>query len=466
MPSGKKNLVVNNRILLNPIYPIPIQYNSDSFAFVQGKEYIPFLNPQDNFPMLMLEARLTSVTQNACITSITASAIGNGITILMQKSDGDQVTVPDPDLIKWMKTVNNKNDSFDDIMHECVDAERGSGNVFIEVVKGIINKVPFMKIYVHPLVYCRFGPEDPKTGFPTEVIISKYFSRRGFRRNLKDARRVPLWSANALDQKNCWVKATDGTLRTMLHFKNSYGGVDHYGLPASISGLRAQVLEGKMEQFNLDNLDNNMILGGMLILNSSMTPEEADENAQRIINSHTGQGNNAKIAVISSEGGISDVNYVPYTTQTDGSFKDYDGKVEEKIIKANNWNGVFFGLGHGGALGNGSNYVRSAWDVAETEVLNPLRRKLLDKVVVPLMMIYADVYNKPEILKYDFWFKSAKPFSFLADMDPSEFMKVNEARELSDLPADETKKDVYLSEMNSNKNVPNQPASQKGANNP
>src|SRR5665647_2604760 len=110
---GRTITIVNNQIKLDPKDPIPIQYNGQSFSIVRGKEYIPFLGAKDNFPNLLLEARLTSTTQNACIDSIATSIVGNGLSVL-------NVENPDTDLLKWMKSVNNELESFDDIMLGCV----------------------------------------------------------------------------------------------------------------------------------------------------------------------------------------------------------------------------------------------------------------------------------------------------------------------------------------------------------
>ena len=68
-------LTINNQVKLDPINPIPIQYGGNSFYVVTGKKYIPFLGKDDNLAQLLLEARLTSTTQNACVTSIAQSTI-------------------------------------------------------------------------------------------------------------------------------------------------------------------------------------------------------------------------------------------------------------------------------------------------------------------------------------------------------------------------------------------------------
>lgn len=457
--TGRTVIEVNNQVLLDANNPIPINFNGNSFLTVRNKKYIPFIG-DDNFPALLLEARLISVTQNSCIQDIAAAAIGNGITVINQEK-------PDPELLNWMKSVNNERESFDDIMLGAVDGERGMGTQFIEIIKGELLGKPFMKIHLHSLLRCRFGVEDPKTGQSTTVLVSKLFEKKGnvLAGVLKDAIEIPLWSPNPIDKDKCWKKDEQGNYRTMLVFKNKVSGIPHYGLPASISGLRSQVLEGKGEQYNIDNFDNNMILGGMLMFKSAMTEEEAQKNAKRIILSHTGEGKTGRIAVVSSESGLEDVKFEKYETSKDGSFIELDKRLEQKIIKANGWNAAFFGAPSGSSLGNGSEYIRNAWDVAEAKLLNPLRRKLLDKVVVPIMQIYSEVYKKKEVAGYDFWFNSAKPFSFLGDLNPEDFMKVNEARDLAGLPIDESKNDVYLSEMKAKQNVQSKSAVKEGANN-
>lgn len=442
-PKKERIFTVNNQIKLDPLNPIPIQYAGDSFAIVRNKRYIPFLGRDNNLPNLLLEARLTSPTQDQCISSIASSVVGNGLKVLDIEPENIE-----PDFIEWMKCVNNDQDSFDDVLYGVIDGEREQGNQFIEVVKGTVNGTPFMKVHLHPFQYCRLAEILPNEKEPSSVVISKLFAKRGYRIKVDDARSVPLWSPNKLDQKKCWVEDEKGNLRTMLHFKNKRAGIDWYGMSASISGLRYQVAEGLLIQYNIDNLENNMILGGMLMFKSSMTPTEALENAERIMLSHIGQGKTGRIAVISSEGGLEDVKFEKYDTNNEGSFIEFDKRLEKKIISCNDWHEVLIGLNEGGgSLGNGNNYVRSVWYSKEASLLNPLRRKLVDKVVLPLMKIYSEVYSKPEILKYNFWFNSAMPFSFLGDVKPEQYVKVNEARETAGLSHDDKVEDKYLSEM-------------------
>lgn len=455
---GKKvELTIRNEIRLDPSTPIPIQYNGDNFYVVKGKKYIPFLGRPDNLPKLLLEARLTSPTQNACISSIAQATIGNGLTVV-------DIETPDKAFFDWTASVNNEMQSLNEVCVNIIDGERTHGNQFIELVRGTLASNKFLKVYTHPMSDCRLGSPD-ETGYPTEVIISPLFSKNGAGINLSTADVIPLWNDKAIDKSSCWKKMGDGTERTMLHFKNEVSGIKYYGLPASISSLRHQVLEGKSVQYNIDNFDNNMVLGGMLILKSAMTEEEAQETAKKILLSHIGDGKTGRIAVISSESGLDDVDWKPYDTQKEGSFLELSKRNEEIIITANGWDAILAGISHKGTLGTGSSYVRSIWDVKESILLNPLRKKLISKVIKPIAQIYANHIGDNEILNYNWVFQSAMPFSFLGDVDPETFMQVNEARALAGLKSDDTVKEKYLSEMKSTKNVQGQPAPATGANN-
>lgn len=448
MPADEKSkqparVNITNKIL-DPDYPVPIQYGGDSFAVVNNnKKYIPFIGRDNNLPNLLLEARLTSPTQDTCISTVASSVIGNGLSVL-----GIEPQSIDSQFAEWIKCVNNDQDTFDDVLYDVIEGEREQGNQFIEVTRGDVGGKTFMKVYCHPFQYCRFAELEKGQLTPSAVVITKMFAKRGHRIRIDDARVIPLWSPNPLDQAKCWVKDPDGTLRTMLHFKNKRAGIDYYGLPASISGLRYQIAEGLLIQYNNDDLENNMIIGGMLKIKSAMTQPEALATAESIMAAHIGKGKTSRIAVISSENGLGDVEFEKFDTKKEGSFLELDKAIERKIIGTHGWHKLLAGLDDGGgSLGNGNNYIRSIWYDREAQLLNPLRRRLTDKVVVPLMKIFSDVYSNQAVLKYSFWFNSAMPFSFLGDVLPELYTQVNEAREAAGLIVDNDKKGVYLADM-------------------
>lgn len=436
---------------------------SSVFYVVTGKKYIPFGGRNDNLPFLLLQARLNSTTHNACITSVAQCTVGKGLMVLEQEN-------PNADFITWTGNVNTKEKTFNEVLKKVADGERGFGNQFIEIRRGEIGGKKFLKTKLHNIQYCRLSEPEGEDDEPAFVYISKLFARKGLlsKDALLKARQVPLWSDNLLDQTKSWLDNKDGTFSTMLHFKNEMSGMDFYGLPASLPSYTDQQLEHRYSIFDADNLDNNMILGGVIVFKSAMTQDEAKAQAQEILLSHTGEGKTGRIAVVSSENGIEDFQFTPYNTQKEGSFFESDKKAVKKIIQSHGWDGLLAGIDHdSGALSKGSGYVRAIWDVKEALVLNPLRDRIIENVVTPIVRIWADWFGNKGVINYKFGFRSAMPFSFMGDIDPDNFMQVNEARNLSGLDVDESKKGVYLAELsNKNKNVPSsQPAAQSANNN-
>lgn len=437
--SSKRGVTIKNSYEVGNTQALSILDNKGTFYYSRNQKYIP-LGKLDNLPNLFLEARLTSTTHNACITSIVSATIGKGLSVV-------DVETPDEDLLTWMKSVNNKRQTFKKFLKSVADTERTQGNQFTEVVRGEVDGKRFIKVYSHNPLHCRLVQPD-NNGYIEAVLISEGFANKGYTRP-DDIREIPIWSPNALDQKSVWVKGDDGTERTMLHFKNEVSGIDHYGIPASVASIKNQKRESMHEQHDIDNLENNMILGGMLTIEGSMTDEEAHATAQDIIMSHTGEGKTGRIAVVASESGIqaNGVKFTPYNTQKEGSFLEADKRVEEKIIAAHGWDSILAGINRSSTLGSGGNYIRSIWDIKEAALLNPYRESIIDDVVIPIMDIYAGWMNKPEIGEYEWKFTSSMPYSFMSDINPVDFMTINEMRTLAGLTPDAVGGNKYLSEI-------------------
>jgi len=452
MQSKQTNITVNNSLKLDATAPVPFSYGTGSNVFsysIQGKRYIPFLGPSDNLPIQLLEARLTSTTQNACINSIVECVIGSGLFVKDQEK-------PEQKLLDWFKSMNNSSDSITDIAREVTDGYFSQGNHFIEVVRGTFAGTKFVKIYTHSMLYCRAGQVDPDTGIVKTIVISKAFTRNGYIPKTKGEKEIPLYNPNALDKESNWTKEENGLQRTMFHFKNEVNGLDFYGLPPSIAGLRYQVLEGKAAQYNIDNFENNMVLGGMLIFKGAMTQEEAEKNAKEILISHVGEGKTGRIAVISSEQGLDDVEWKPYDTQKEGSFIEIDKRVEEKIIAANAWDRRLAGLDRDSGLSNNNTHLSQLYEAKELMLLKPYREKLVTRIIKPFVSIWSEWTGVK--VDYDYDFKIEMPLSFYGAISPESYVQVNEARAMAHLPEDEENGKKYLSQLKAQKDVQSQQA--------
>lgn len=442
---SERSLDVANVVAPIKSVPIPIDYNVVSTNYVySGKKslkYIPFIGSENNLPNLLFESRSVSVTHDSCIKTIVNGAIGGGL----QLRDGNiEEDVPD-DFKEFLSSCNNEDDSFNELLIEVADRLKEQGNAFIEVVRVEVGSTKQLKVYVLNNLYCRLNEPDENTGRPTKLIYSKSFANgKGCIPQLRQEREIPLWDKN--NKLASWKKFEDNSQRTVIHIKNKVSGIDHYGLPDSFSSLKHQVNESKSAQYNLDMFENNMVLSAMLIFKSSMTREEAKNNSLNIVRSHTGDGKQGRVAVVSSEAGIDDFDLKTFDTRKDGSFEKLDETSEQKIITAHGWAKEFATSSNYGGMNKGGSYLKELWDLKEKTTLEPFRKKIFDKVVKPILNIYKEYINaKMGKEVNDFRLKGVIPVSVISKIDPALYTKRNEAREYAGMPIDDTAKgEEYL----------------------
>jgi hypothetical protein len=457
----KKGPVVNVA-KLDPQTPIPLDFGSNPFTVISGQRYLPFLGDKDNFPNTMWEARILSLTHNACVTSIAQTCVGSGIYVTNL-----EIEKVDKEFLTFIANLNSDKESLADLVRAGIDCMETDGNAWPEIVKGTIGAVPYVKAYMHSSLICRLGDIPKEKTKPDSVVRSIKFAERRDRivsnRSLKAAV-IPLYSDNPLDRNSAWKKNENGDLSTMLHLKNTFKGSLFYGLPRGVAGLLYQILEGRSAQYNIDNFENGMVLSGAIIFKGAMTQGEANLAAKEIIRTHTGAGKNGRIAVISSENGIEDFVWQPFETQKEGSYIELDKRIEQKIITASNWDSIFFSSGNDNSLGKGSTYVRAVYDVKLETVINPICNYWMEHFIKPFIIISAEHLSKPEWLTYELGYKTAMPFSYSSDIDVNAVVTPNEGRDFIGLPGkkgtkweDEPIKDLNKQPQNP-QNVPPQPA--------
>ena len=414
-----------------------------------GKRYIPFVGNDDTLPVQLFEHRIASTTQNRCIQSITKMVVGKGLI------DGSlKAGQPNNGFLKWSESVNNNSESLSTVLTIATDEYFTYGNSFVEIVKGEVFGTPFIRIYNRSMLHTRVGKENPDTGTPDSVIFNKNFVKVGYNYYSSKEIEIPIWNENRINENDNWFVDVNGLKRTCIHFKNKIAGFETYGLPPSVSGLRYQALEAKSADYNIENFDNGMVLSGMLIIKGSMGQEEADEVGSRILESHTGKGKTGRVAVVSSEQGIQDVEFKPYETTKEGSFIELDRRVEEKIIGANNWDKRLCGLDRDSGLSNENSFLNEILDVKELTMLNPFRIDLFDKVLKPIVYLYnQELKGTPTYAVVNFTnlrFNTEVPLSFYGLISPEKYVQVNEARRMANLPDDTTDKGTNYIYLNSN----------------
>lgn len=385
IPGAKASKVhVSNEVTLDPKSPIPFEYTGTSYNAGGNSSYIPFLFPNDNFFATLHEARLQSPTQNACITTKTDYSIGEGLSISGIEKD------------KWpkgftaiMAKANRKRETLNSVLKKGFESFYNVGNTPVEIVRGTVAGNKFIYVYVHNFLDCRLGTPN-SDGDIVNMVYSKQFRRKGIVTDVEKFKTIPLYD-RGLNKNESWLKDPKTQIeRTALWLKNSFAGYDDYGMPSSAPSLPHQCIEYQGARYNLDNLENNMVIGGAIVLAGNVSQPEADKIGRKILNQHTGSGKRGRIAVFASEAGIEGSKWMPFDTRKEGSYKELSAEARDVIILSNQWDAVLAGLQSASALGKGSGYLQEIYEQKMNTVINPVVNFFLENFIAPIAEIAKD----------------------------------------------------------------------------
>lgn len=438
---GKKKATdpVSNRATLSAKNPIPFE-GGKAWSFINNQKYLPFLALEDNYGSLLLESRLLSVTHNACIKTKKDYCAGSGF----QHEDGEDL---DANMIKWFESMNRKDEPISEILGQMFESIFTFGNTPIELVRFEVMGVRYFYIYVHNFLEWRLGEPD-EDDIVQEAIQSKLFLRSEVfftESDYNKSKKLPIYNPRKTEAQN-WKQVED-TERTLIWYKHSVSGYPHYGLPSAVSALIYEINEYKGARYNLDNLENNMVVSAILALRGNLSQAEADRIGKKAVSTHTGDGKRGRVMVVASEEGIEGSDMHSFDTHKDGSYIEADNSWMQKIILANEWDAVLAGILSPSTLGKGSGFLTKILEIKQNTVIRPAQQDLIKKV---FNNIFKEVSKwmrfKIDIPKMQI--KNSIDISALTDVDITPAVKVNEVRISKGLPKDPSPKgEMYLGEL-------------------
>lgn len=439
--------IISNVTKLDTEHPIPFEQKGLSHIAEKSYRYLPFLGDSDNFFETLTEAKLLSPTCNACVNTKVKYSIGSGWTF------GDEAK--DKEFEKFFaKRVNKKGETLNSILKKVFDNLYTTGNCFINIVKATTGDKSSIKVYVKNNFDSRLAySEDPDVA--EKVIFSSRFRERsGYIQLSSDQIEVPIY----FGEKLTWFKDSKGNEHICIHIKNEVSSADHYGLPSNVAGLLQMQIEYKGARYNIDNFENNLVIGGIIYSKSSMSEPEAKKHAKKIVESHSGDGKRGRYVFMASEGGIDDISVVPFEKQTDGSFIDMDRRVEEKIVIANEWDATLAGINTGSSLGRGKGYFKEIFEVKYKTVIRPEQEKIIECFLNPLLQIIDEACGT-KFSQDAIDIVTPMPVSYGTEINPNDVLTVDEGRELMNkVPLGGEAGKQIISSNKSKSNVSDQPA--------
>lgn len=243
-----------------------------------------------------------------------------------------------------------------------------------------------------------------------------------------EARTLPRWPQ--------FERQADGTLRTIVHYKDYEPTFTHYGVPPYIAGFNVSAIAYKTDRWNISRLDNSFQLSGVMMLDSSVDNEAEAERIVRLAERKFA-GNPGQVMFVLRDGGQENDNsrFIPIAAQNEGDWRALHEQAVGDIVVAHSWFRTLSGLDY--AAGFSAERILHEYEVALNTVILAEQAELMEPVRALLGSVLGidasslQVVNRPPT--------RTKPI----------YMKVWEARKADglDYDPDDERQQAFLSQI-------------------
>ena len=288
--------------------------------------------------------------------------------------------VQQPRLAAFVRTVNGCNESLRQVLNKLALDKALFGNAFLEIVTDPARR--FLSLYHQDASRCRIARDS------AHVLLHHDWA--AFRPS--EAQTLPLYP--------CFEEQPDGSLRSVIHYKDYEPTYTHYGVPAYIAGFGVSAIAYKTDRWNISRLDNSFQLSGVMLLDSSVDNEAEAERivrlAERKFAGHPGQ----VMFVIRDGGDENDHSrFIPIASQNEGDWQALHEQATGDIVVAHSWFRTLSGLDY--ASGFNAERILHEYEIAlntvilaeQAELLEPIRTLLGELLGIDAASL--QVVNRP-----------------------------------------------------------------------
>lgn len=320
-----------------------------------------------------------------------------------------------PQLAAFVRRANGDGESLRQVLNKLAFDKALFGNAFLEAVTDAGHS--FLSLYHQDATRCRVARDS------RHVLLHHDWS--AFRTS--EARRLPLYPL--------FEEQPDGTLRTMVHYKDYEPAFEHYGVPPYIAGLNVSAIAYKTDRWNISRLDNSFQLSGVMLLDSSAASEADAERIVRLAERRFA-GNPGQVMFVIREGGEEDNSrFIPIASQNEGDWQALHEQATADIVVAHSWFRTLSGLDY--SSGFSAERILHEYEVAlntvilaeQAELTEPIRALAAETLGADVSSL--EIVNRPPT--------RSKPI----------YMKVWEARKADglDYDPDDPRQQAFLSEI-------------------
>tara|TARA_Y100000592_G_scaffold2155_1_gene3370 strand:- start:13209 stop:14453 length:1245 start_codon:yes stop_codon:yes gene_type:complete len=366
--------------------------------------YVPF-GANNLFPEYLAEVTRKSPTHRA---------------ILGQKkilSVGKEFQAENELLMSYVDRVN-PNESLRDIYGKIMADYYTFGNAYIELVtyEGGVN------LYHVDATFCRLSKDQKQV-----YIHPDWKNYQSTKKDTVILDMYPKFRGN----------------RAIIHIKDYEPTFSYYGLPDFIAALKWLNIDHLLQSYNNTKFEQNFMPSAIVEINGDMGQEEAEQLVKEAQNKWTGEGNNSKILFLVKNGDTSPANITMLQDTADGSFMDLQRLTSQNIITAHRWQPAMSGIINVNKLNSTGNEIRVAWEMVMGTIIKDVEGLILRKirdVIDRYMPFSAD----------DLEIVYEPPVSYLADIEASTILTLNEQRVMLGFDPLDEGGDVLLTKKTTN----------------
>ena len=266
----------------------------------------------------------------------------------------------EPLLGAFAARVNGRGETMRQVLNRLAFDKALFGNAFLEVVTD--ERRTFLSLYHQDASRCRVARDSQ------HVLLHHDWAAF----NPAEARVLPLWPLTERQE--------DGTVRSMVHYKDYEPMFEHYGVPPYIAGFNVSAIAYKTDRWNISRLDNSFQLSGVMMLDSAMDDEEQAEQLIRTAERKFA-GRPGQVMFVVKEGSENENSrFIPIASQNEGDWKSLHDQAVSDIVVAHSWFRTLSGLDY--ASGFSAERILHEYEVAlntvilgeQAELLEPIRR--------------------------------------------------------------------------------------------
>ena len=306
--------------------------------------------------------------------------------------------------------ANGSGESLRSVIARLALDEAMFGNAFMEVVTDAEHS--YLSFYHIDASTCRLARD-------TEHVVMHH-DWRHFRSS--EACTLPLYPHfEALD---------DGTLRSVVHYKDYEPMFSHYGVAPYVAGLGAAAILYKTDKWNIARLDNSFQLSGVMMLDGAVGSEEEADRMVRMAEERF-SGNPGQVLFVLRDKAEGDSSrFIPIDTSADGDWRSLHEQSESDLVVAHSWFRSLSGLDY--TSGFSTERILHEYEVALNTVILGEQEQLLEPIrqiigsVLGVDASSLEIVNRPPT--------RSKPL----------YMRVWEARKADGLDYDENDPDQQL----------------------